>query len=428
MNKNNLSLFMLVALVTGNMIGSGVFLLPSALASYGVVGLMGWALAAFGALILALIFSEYAQHFVAVGGPYAYCREAFGDFVGFQTAFNWWLALWVGNAAIAVAFVSYLSVFFPIIVTSKILSLVIAIASVWVLTAVNLLGIGYAGFMQSLMMIFKIMPLFLIGFWGLGYIHLDYLRTGVAPHAKVGFDTLSQAAFLTLWSFIGVESATVPADNVKDPHKAIPRATIIGVFLTISAYLLSALVVFGTVSPEQLMMSTAPYADSALNIFGPWGQKLVAFGAMAASFGALNGCILLQGQIPYAASKDGLFPKLFMKKSSTGIPYTGLVLSSMLISILLCFQYTDSLVDQFTFIIKLATFATLIPYLFSSIAMLMYFRGRLTIKRWLVGALGFLFSLGAVIGSGAEIVFLGAVVFFGALPIYFWIKYNEGKR
>lgn len=425
MKKNTLSLSMLVALVTGNMIGSGVFLLPSSLASFGVVGLLAWFLTACGALTLALLFAEFSRTYVAVGGPYAYCRDTFGDFIGFQTAFNWWLALWVGNAAIVVAFVSYLSVFFPIILKSKLIALAISLGTVWLLTFVNILGVGCAGFMQLVTTVLKVTPLILIGILGLPFVDLSHFAVHSSGNSHLSFQTISSAAFLTLWSFIGLESATVPAENVENPHKIIPKATIIGVVLTMVAYLLSAFVVMGTVPMEELMLSSSPYADAALNIFGKWGQWLVAIGALAASFGALNGCILLQGQIPYAAAKDGLFPRIFLRQNANGVPQLGLVISSMLISALLCFRYTDSLVDQFTFIIRLATFATLIPYLFSSIGLLIYFRDALTVKRVLVGAISFLFSLWAVIGSGADVVYLGGIVFFMALPMYFWIKRDE---
>lgn len=423
MKSNALSFGMLVALVTGNMIGSGVFLLPASLAQYGWVGLLGWTLTAFGALFLALTFAEYAKSYTAVGGPYAYCRDAYGDFIGFQTAYNYWLALWVGNAAAVVAFVSYLAVFFPIILKQKWLSLTISLGTIWFLTLVNLMGVAFAGILQMVTTVLKILPLLLIAIFGFHQVDLVNMEPTTGNH--MNWAALSQAGALTLWSFLGVESATVPSEYVENPHKVIPRATVLGVLITMTVYLSSAFVVMGVLPSATLQASTAPYADAALKLFGHWGQLFVGFGAAVATFGSLNGIILLQGQIPYAASLDGLFPRVFSSVTRSGSPKGGLLISACCISILILLRYQDSLVNQFTFIIKLATFATLIPYLFSSIGLMIFYRAKLSWQRVVISMIAFCYSLWAVIGSGEEIVYLGTIVIFMGLPVYFWIKRDE---
>ena len=133
--RRGLGLWMATALVVGNMIGSGVFLLPSSLARYGGVSIVAWLLTAAGAVLLALVFARLGRAYPQTGGPYAYSRTAFGDFVGFQTAWGYWIAIWAGNAAIAVAFVSYLSVFWGALATNALLAAAVAVAAIWALTA-----------------------------------------------------------------------------------------------------------------------------------------------------------------------------------------------------------------------------------------------------------------------------------------------------
>src|SRR6266545_8279586 len=157
--RRGLGLWMATALVVGNMIGSGVFLLPSSLAKYGGISIVAWVLTAAGAVLLALVFARLGRAYPQTGGPYAYSRRAFGDFVGFQTAWGYWIAIWAGNAAIAVAFVSYLSRFWDGLATNSLLA---AVAAIWLLTWVNALGVRQGGLVQAATTVLKLVPLLAI--------------------------------------------------------------------------------------------------------------------------------------------------------------------------------------------------------------------------------------------------------------------------
>ncbi len=172
-----LGLWTLTALVAGNMIGSGAFLLPASLANFGSIGILGWICTAIGSICLALVFAKLSGLFPKTGGPYAYCREGFGDFIGFQVAYNYWIALWVGNAAIALAFIGYLGVFWPALVQNRLITTLASIATIWLITFINLAGVKQAGKVQLVTMILKLIPLLLIGIVGLFYIHPEYLKT-----------------------------------------------------------------------------------------------------------------------------------------------------------------------------------------------------------------------------------------------------------
>ena len=168
--RRRLGLWMASALVVGNMIGSGVFLLPSSLAKYGPISLVAWVFTAAGAVLLALVFARLARAYPKTGGPYAYARRAFGDFVGFQTAWGYWIAVWAGNAAIAVAFVGYLAHFWHALGTNKPLAAGVGLAAIWVLTAVNAYGVRQGGVVQVVTTVVKLVPLLLIAVGGLFFI------------------------------------------------------------------------------------------------------------------------------------------------------------------------------------------------------------------------------------------------------------------
>jgi len=433
-NKKALGFWTLSALVAGNMIGSGVYLLPSALAAFGTISIISWCLTAIGAIFLALVFASLSKNMPLRGGPYAYCRAAYGDFIGFSVAYNYWIALWVGNAAIALAFTGYLAFFIPEVTADKYTIFLVSTSVVWFLTFINILGVRAAGIVQLVTTILKLSPLIVISVIGIFYIDLEKLMV-FNVSGQGSFDALLSAAALTLWSFIGLESASIPVGDVDNPSKVIPRATMFGTLVAAIVYIASTIVVFGTISNSALITTTAPFAIAANMIFGGVGGALIAFGAVIACFGTLNGWILIQGQIPAIAAKDKLFPKIFSKFDAKGTPTYSLILSAVLITILLAFNLSSLLVDQFKFIISLAVFLTLIPYLFTTIGeIILYikyperFSKKTFTKSAIISLIAFIFSLWMVYGTGKDVVFYGILLFLSGLPIYAWIYYTQSKH
>ena len=300
---------MTVALVVGNIIGSGVYLVPASLAPYGRNSLSAWLFTAAGAIVLAVVFAALARSLPAEGGLYAYTRTAFGELAGFVVAWGYWVAIWVGNAAIATGAVSYTSVVAPWIVSVPGASVLATLALVWLLTLVNCFGVRAAGWVQVVTTVLKLVPLVAIGLVGLFFVRGDL----VTAHAGIplSLDATTAAATLTLWALLGLESATVPADKVRDPARTIPRATLAGTLVSAVACAVSCSIVLVLVPQAKLASSNAPYADAALVLFGPGTGTLVALFAAISAAGALNGWILLQGELPTALARDGLFPKAF---------------------------------------------------------------------------------------------------------------------
>jgi APA family basic amino acid/polyamine antiporter len=294
------------------------------------------------------------------------------------------------------------------------------------LTGVNALGVREAGIVQVVTTILKLLPLIAIGTLGLLYLDPGHFQP-FNPSGETPFNALTATAALTLWAFTGLESATIPADSVKDPSRTIPRATIIGTLAVAVIYILATVGVMGILPATDLANSTAPFADAGRLIWGSRAGSLIAAGAAISAFGALNGWVLLQGQMPMAAARDGLFPAVFGKMSRRGTPLAGMVISSLLVTGLMALNYKASLVEQFTFIILLATLSTLIPYVFSAVAELVIFvrerekfRGERLAGASVIAVLALLYSLWAIYGTGRDTVFWGFVLLLAGLPVYWW--------
>ncbi|MBY5935041.1 amino acid permease [Tateyamaria omphalii] len=421
-----LGLIACTALVVGNMIGSGIFLLPSSLAAYGSISLVGWLVTAAGALVLALIFGRLARIAPRTGGPYAYARDGFGDFAGFLVAWGYWIALWSGNAAIAVAFAGYLGFLRPEIGESPVASVTAALGAIWLLTWLNVRGVREAGIVQILTTGMKLFPLLALIVLGVAYIDPGNF-TPVNTSEVGAMSAISACAALTLWAFLGLESATVPAGDVDAPERTIPLATIIGTALTALVYIGVTVVALGVIPSAELVGSNAPLALVAGAIWGAGGAVFIALGACVSTFGTLNGFTLLSGQVPLGAAQDGVFPKAFARLSAGGTPAFGLIVSNALASGLILMSFSENLAQQFEFIVLLATLSTLFPYLLCALAELAL-RARGAVghapgemgKVIGLGALGFVYSIWAIFGSGAEVVFYGFLLLMAGVPVYVW--------
>ncbi|WP_273565442.1 amino acid permease [Maribacter halichondriae] len=426
-NKKKMGLWMSTSLVIGNMIGAGIFLMPSALAAYGGISIIGWIFSAAGAILLAKIFSNLS---VLVpnksGGPYIYSKIGFGDFAAFLVAWGYWISIWVANAAIAIAFVGALSVFLPILEENKVWAVVVGLGAIWFLTWINSRGVRASGKMQLITTTLKLVPLVLIIIGGFFFFNWDHFSPFNLSGAST-FSAISITAAMTLYAYMGVESATIPAVSIENPEKNIPKATMIGTIITAMVYILSTVMIMGMIPPDALSKSPAPFADAMEIISGEWGKDMVAFGAAIAAFGALNGWILVQGQIAMSIAKDNLFPTLFKKENKNGVPIMGLVVGSILTSIVMLMNYTDGLVDQFKFLILLTALCVLIPYLFSSAAyVLIKMQRKNGATKWIpiiaLGGLAFAYSLWAVYGAGEKAVFWGFLLLLAGIPLYVWMK------
>jgi APA family basic amino acid/polyamine antiporter len=420
-SKRQIGLVTATALVLGNMIGSGVFLLPATLAPYGGYSLAGWLISAIGALLLASVFYRLARRAPRAGGPYAYSREAFGDCIGFLVAWMYWLGLVAGNAALAVGAASYLSALVPAIGSHPLFGALAALAAIWIFTAINIAGVRGAGVVQVVTTILKIVPLLALAVFGFVHFNPNLLTPG--PSAGSPWHAVSFSVAATLFAFLGVESASIPAGHVRNPERTIPRATLFGTALAALVYIACTTAVMGLLPASELATSQAPFADAGRLLWGGWAGWLNAGAAVISSVGCLNGWTLIVGQFPQAVAKDGLFPRLFARESAQGTPAPGLVVAAVIASILVLTNYTHGMVAMFTFMLLLTTLTYVVAYLFCSMAdiVLAYRRGAPGPWHHLAMACGaFAFSLWAAIGAGQDTVYWTFILLIVGIPLYVW--------
>jgi len=422
--RRSLGLVATTSIVIGNMVGSGVFLLPASMAAYGVYSLWGWVVSTAGALLLARVFSRLSQRVPLAGGPYAYPREVFGDFAGFLLAWMYWISIAASVAGIAAAFVSYLATFVPLLGTSRAAGVVAALAATWVLTGVSILGVRAAGRLQVITVILKAAPLLVFALWGIFYFNPHMLSSGATVQSAPA--AIDASAALAMWAFLGLECATIPADHVKDPERTIPLATLWGTGIAAALYILCTTAVMGIIPAGALAHSNAPFADAAKLIWGGWAGKLIAAAAIVSCFGALNGWILMSGQFPQAAARDNLFPKLLARESARGAPIAGLVFSSIVATLLILMNFSSDLVTLFNVVILIATFFTLVPYMLCSLAELLLGRRDEAPRRNIaLASLAFAFSLWATAGAGKDCLYWGTLLMLAGLPLYAWQKWRQ---
>ena len=413
--RREIGVWTAIWIVVGNMIGSGIFLLPASLAPFGALSLAGWLISGAGSVLLALVFARLARLDPAAGGPYAYTRRIFGDFAAFSVAWGYWISIWVSLGALGVAFVGALEPF----IAGTVLGggsgrTAVAIGMVWLLTAVNLGGIGVAGRVQSVTAIAKVLPLATIGIAGLfAFAPAHFQRQIDGPPV---FSSVLTVVTLTLWAFLGLESATIPAESVKDPERTIPRATIVGTIGVAVIYIIATVGVMSLVPPATLATTTAPFAEAARGLFGGAGAAAIAIFVAISAAGALNGWTLIAGQFPMAVARDGLFPAVFARTTSHGTPYAGMIIGAILTSIVIYLNLARGLVELYTFMITLSTLGSLVPYVTCSAASVLIAlresrRGdALKTGTVTIGVLACVYSLFAVFGAGGEVLLWGVVL------------------
>ncbi|MFJ6521700.1 amino acid permease [Streptomyces filamentosus] len=415
------------ALVMGNIIGGGIFLLPASVAPFGTISLVAFGVLTLGALALALVFGRLAHRHPVTGGPYVYAREAFGDFAGFLAAWSYWITTWVSNAALAVAAVGYLDVLVPVH-HSTAATLGAALLIQWLPACANLAGTRYVGAVQVVATVLKFVPLLIVavgGFFFFDSANLGPFRAG--DESALG--AVSASAAILLFSYLGVESAAVSAGEVRDPRRNVGRATVLGTLAAAGLYLLTMVSVLGTVPHDRLVVSTAPFADSVDLMSGStWGGAAVACMALVSMLGALNGWTLLSAQTPYAAARDGLFPQVFTVKRR-GVPTVGVVVTVVLASLLTVYNYTAGPGGVFESLVLVTTFTATVPYLLSAAAQVYFLlsgradrvQGARLARDAALALAAFGFSLWLVAGSGHAAVYQGVLFLFAGVLVYAWM-------
>jgi len=425
-----MSLTQATMLVAGNMIGTGVFLLPTNLASVGSIAVFGWVVATAGAAALGMIFAKLGELDPQEGGPYAYARDFLGPYVGFQTNCVYWFGNWIGNIAVAVAVVGYLAELIPGIETPPV-SVVVAAVVIWILTFANIMGPRVVGALETWTMSLALIPILGIAFLGWFWFNPETFRAGWNVSGGSNAHAISRAASIALWAYMGIESAAVSAGVIENPTRNIPRATLMGLGLAAVVYVLSSTVIMGIIPNAELQKSHAPFAEAARLAIGTPGMVIVALCAILKSVGSLGGWMLLVGQSAKAAADDGMFPTVFARLNRHGVPGRGLTIVGVLMTVVLVATMSPTIADQFGRIIDLAVLLVVIPYVYASVAVVKVIydhqlpaRTFQTYKWIAIGAV--VYCLWTVVGGNPPTVVNAMVALLITVPLYpFFIRSME---
>jgi basic amino acid/polyamine antiporter, APA family len=424
-----IGLWTATALVVGNMVGSGLFLLPSSLAPYGAASLLGWGISTVGALLLAAVFARLGQlRPAASGGPYAFARLAFGGATGFVVAWCYWISIWSAVPAIAIALTGYAGMLLPALTATPLRATACSIVFLWICTLFNIAGLRTAGGVQLLTTLLKVAGLLLFALAALLWFEPPAVAQPV-PFNPSGASLLQVAvatSALTLWAFLGLESATVPAGAVHDPQRTVPRATLLGTAIAILVTIAACGAVMRLVPAEKLASSAAPFAEAMRLLLGDAAGQVVSVLAAVTCLGALNGWVLMLGQLPLAVARDGLFPRLFARVDANGTPLAGLLVGAVLSSLLVIANYNASLVSVFTASILLSTAASLLPFLVCALALLKLERERPLLS--ITAALAAIYAAYALFGTGAQALRWGAGLLLAGLPCYLLLRAGLARR
>lgn len=414
--KAKIGLNKATALVASNMIGSGALLTPALLAPFGSLALIGWLVTTIGSLSLALCFCKLSEWIPNSGGPYTYVKHVFGDFVGFQVSWGYWFSTWCGSASLVIGALNYLSIFYPEIAENGFFSISLGLLMIWIFTAINMRGINESATVSVIVLFVKIVPLILFALIGVFFFDSNMAFKPINVDLVKNFAFLSMAQPL-LWAFIGLESATVPSGSIENPKKNIPLSTIFGVVITAAIYIVGSIVISGVLPESVLLNSKAPYVDAAKYICGESGAVFMMITGLIGLIGSLNGWILIHGQVPYSAAKDGLFPAIFLRKNSNGAPI-GVLIGSILMSILFIASYSGSFAAQIETLIDLSVFAMVVPYFYCVVAVICIvikkkasFSKKERVFLSTITSIAYLYSFFAIYGAGKNIISYGMLAF-----------------
>lgn len=440
-DTNKLGKTSLIGLVIGSMIGGGAFNIISDMGGQagGLAIMIGWIITAIGMISLAFVFQNLTNVRPDLeGGIYSYAQAGFGDFIGFSSAWGYWFAAFLGNVAYATLLMSAIGNFFPIFKGGNTLpSIIVASFLLWGVHFLILRGVETAAFINSIVTVAKLIPIFLVIICMIVVFNFDTFKAGFYGMTSGGTgifswgDTMSQVKstmLVTVWVFTGIEGAVVFSGRAKS-KKDVGTATVIGLVSVLVIYFLMTVLAQGVIQQNQIADLASPSMAQVLeHIVGHWGSVLVNIGLIISVLGAWLGWTLLAGELPFIVAKDGLFPKWFAKENKNKAPINALLITNILVQIfLISMLFTDS---AYQFAFSLASSAILIPYMFSAFYQLKYtieHKGHATVKQWAIGIIASIYAIWLVYAAGIDYLLLTMLLYIPGLFVYRFVQRNNHK-
>lgn len=425
--------FGLAAMVVGTMIGGGAFNLPGAMAQGAGVGpvLIGWGITGVGMIMLAFVFQFLANTRPELeGGIYAYAREGFGKFVGFNSGWGYWMSAWIGTVANITLIFSTLAYFFPVFSAEhRLFRLFVSVVLIWGLFWLISRGMREAALLNIVTTIAKLVPIILfivlivfafridtfqVDFWGgTGFVWAD-----VFPQVK-------STMLVTLWAFVGIEGAVVLSSRARH-KKDVGRATVIGLIGTLLIYMMISIFSFGVMTQDQLAALPEPSMAYVLEaVVGPFGATLINIGLLVSLTGALLGWTILATEISYVASRDGVFPKVFHRLNANETPVNALFITQAFTQVVTAI----ALFSEQTYLVlsSIAGIAALVPYLFSALYGWMEAKRTTSLRMMVVSGIASLYAAWLLYASGFEYVLIAMILYAPGIFVFLLAEREQGR-
>jgi APA family basic amino acid/polyamine antiporter len=417
--SNRIGFWSVLALVVGSQIGSGVFMLPASLASFGMYSIAGWIASAIGAISLAMVFASLCARFPRTGGPHVYIERLFGRDISFFSGWTYWVVSWVSTTAVIVAAIGYLSPFIGS--QSPYVYLALEIILLLLMGGLNLFGVSIAGRAETVFTLLKFLPLVIVPIAAIWLFDIDNFQVSEAIASQGASSSIAQAALLTLWGFVGLESATTPAGSVENPARTIPRALIIGTIIVALIYMFNSVAIMGLIPGQILASSSAPYATAAQYVFGGNWHLWISLAASIVCIGTLNAWILTSGQISLGLAEDKMMPEIFARRSSNGAPYTSIICSCLGIVPLLVLTANKNIAGQVAAVIDFSVTSFLFIYLLCAIVnLVLSWRNRAGILSIFNSLVAISFCVWVISETSLNTIIISSLFTLSGIPLYFF--------
>jgi putrescine:ornithine antiporter len=424
-----MSLVQLTFIVAVNMMGSGIIMLPSNMAQVGAISLLSWAVTAVGSMAIAYGFAQAGIFNQRPGGMSAYAEDAYGKDGYFLVFFLYFLSLAIGNVAIAISAVGYLAAFLPWLSSTPITICISVIALLWVTTVANFGGPSVTGKIGSITVWGVILPVGMLSIIGWFWFSGATFSSAWNPQGLSLGAGMGSSISLTLWAFLGMESAAQNSDAVEDPKKNVPLACLFGTLGAGVIYILSTAVIQGIVPNEELAKSTGPFGTAFAHMFNPTVGRIVMALAVLACLGSLLGWQFTIASTGKAAADERMFPKIFSKVNAMGAPIAGMLILGVVQTLLALSTISPSLGKQFSKLVNLAVVTNVIPYIIALSALMTMMRmANASVKTYrrnaAVALVAMLYSTYALYASGTDAVMGGMLVAAVTYIIWGFISYR----
>ena len=414
-NSRKMGVVDLTVLVAVNMMGSGIIMLPASLAETGAISILSWAVTVVGAMCIAYTFAKCGALCRRAGGMSAYAEEAHGKSAFFIASYTYYICLVISCVAIAVSAAGYMAPFAPWIKSSPVHTFLTVVAILVVTMIANFKGPKITGKISSFTIWGIIIPV--AGLSVIGWFWFDpaIFSASWNPHSMSTGGAISSGISLTLWAFLGVESAGANSDAVENPERNVPLACLFGTGFAAIVYIASTTVIQGIVPNDQLVTSDAPFGLVFSMMFTPLVGQIITALAVIACIGSLLGWQFTNAQVSKAAADDKLFPKVFGKISKNDAPIAGMLIMLVLELLLASMTISPNLLKQFNMLLNLAVFINMVPYVLSMTGLqVMMQKNHVSKSQYriasLVSTFAVLYSIYGVYSCGVEAVFGGTII------------------